>query len=214
MLMFSQNNVYVSPSGVRTLTFNNTVKYSWGQIRPKHFPYCDRIASRFLNPSWDSNLTPEKMLSSQWVFRSEEKGKVFPVGSRCWWDMIPVQCVSSQNSCHPSFIDSSASRYVYFDINNHVPSLSVCQGCYFCVKQYALECSRIPMGQTVNSQVNAWQNSASHVGGQVRWFLFVPGFNSRIQGRSETTGQGFQGYFHGCLVSSYFEWLSRLCNSV
>ncbi|XP_028301054.1 KICSTOR complex protein SZT2 isoform X3 [Gouania willdenowi] len=28
------------------------------------------------------------------------------------------------------------------------------QGCYFCVKQYALECSRIPMGQTVNSQAN------------------------------------------------------------
>ncbi|XP_060775676.1 KICSTOR complex protein SZT2 isoform X2 [Neoarius graeffei] len=26
------------------------------------------------------------------------------------------------------------------------------QGFYFCVKQYALECSRIPMGQTVNSQ--------------------------------------------------------------
>ncbi|KAG9341533.1 hypothetical protein JZ751_019038 [Albula glossodonta] len=26
------------------------------------------------------------------------------------------------------------------------------QGSYFCVKQYALECSRIPMGQTVNSQ--------------------------------------------------------------
>ncbi|XP_056460489.1 KICSTOR complex protein SZT2 isoform X3 [Gadus chalcogrammus] len=26
------------------------------------------------------------------------------------------------------------------------------QGCYFCVKQYALECTRIPMGQTVNSQ--------------------------------------------------------------
>lgn len=29
------------------------------------------------------------------------------------------------------------------------------QGCYFCVKQYALECSRVPMGQTVNSQVSA-----------------------------------------------------------
>ncbi|XP_056893432.1 KICSTOR complex protein SZT2 isoform X1 [Takifugu flavidus] len=28
------------------------------------------------------------------------------------------------------------------------------QGCYFCVKQYALECSRVPMGQTVNSQGN------------------------------------------------------------
>ncbi|KAK1795813.1 hypothetical protein P4O66_009836 [Electrophorus voltai] len=28
------------------------------------------------------------------------------------------------------------------------------QGFYFCVKQYALECSRIPMGQTVNSQSN------------------------------------------------------------
>ncbi|XP_049734986.1 KICSTOR complex protein SZT2 isoform X3 [Elephas maximus indicus] len=27
------------------------------------------------------------------------------------------------------------------------------QGCYFCVKQFALECSRIPMGQAVNSQV-------------------------------------------------------------
>ncbi|CAB1324043.1 unnamed protein product [Coregonus sp. 'balchen'] len=27
------------------------------------------------------------------------------------------------------------------------------KGCYFCVKQYALECSRIPMGQTVNSQL-------------------------------------------------------------
>ncbi|XP_043941348.1 KICSTOR complex protein SZT2 isoform X2 [Protopterus annectens] len=28
------------------------------------------------------------------------------------------------------------------------------QGCYFCVKQYALECSRIPVGQTVNSQLS------------------------------------------------------------
>uniref|UniRef100_W5L0P6 SZT2 subunit of KICSTOR complex n=1 Tax=Astyanax mexicanus TaxID=7994 RepID=W5L0P6_ASTMX len=28
------------------------------------------------------------------------------------------------------------------------------QGFYFCVKQYALECSRIPMGQTVNSQLS------------------------------------------------------------
>uniref|UniRef100_A0A3Q3F4P2 SZT2 subunit of KICSTOR complex n=1 Tax=Labrus bergylta TaxID=56723 RepID=A0A3Q3F4P2_9LABR len=28
------------------------------------------------------------------------------------------------------------------------------KGCYFCVKQYALECSRIPMGQTVNSQLS------------------------------------------------------------
>ncbi|XP_067324031.1 KICSTOR complex protein SZT2 isoform X1 [Anolis sagrei] len=28
------------------------------------------------------------------------------------------------------------------------------QGCYFCVKQYALECSRLPMGQTVNSQLS------------------------------------------------------------
>lgn len=31
------------------------------------------------------------------------------------------------------------------------------QGYYFCVKQYALECSRIPMGQSVNSQVMALQ---------------------------------------------------------
>ncbi|XP_028937849.1 KICSTOR complex protein SZT2 isoform X3 [Ornithorhynchus anatinus] len=28
------------------------------------------------------------------------------------------------------------------------------QGCYLCVKQYALECSRIPMGQSVNSQLS------------------------------------------------------------
>lgn len=34
----------------------------------------------------------------------------------------------------------------------HLSSPSV-QGCYFCVKQFALECSRIPMGQAVNSQV-------------------------------------------------------------
>lgn len=34
---------------------------------------------------------------------------------------------------------------------------SLLQGCYFCVKQYALECSRIPMGQSVNSQVMALQ---------------------------------------------------------
>uniref|UniRef100_A0A8U7MAB0 SZT2 subunit of KICSTOR complex n=1 Tax=Corvus moneduloides TaxID=1196302 RepID=A0A8U7MAB0_CORMO len=31
---------------------------------------------------------------------------------------------------------------------------SLLQGCYFCVKQYALECSRIPMGQSVNSQLS------------------------------------------------------------
>lgn len=34
----------------------------------------------------------------------------------------------------------------------HLGSPSL-QGCYFCVKQFALECSRIPMGQAVNSQV-------------------------------------------------------------
>lgn len=34
---------------------------------------------------------------------------------------------------------------------------SLLQGYYFCVKQYALECSRIPMGQSVNSQVMALQ---------------------------------------------------------
>lgn len=28
------------------------------------------------------------------------------------------------------------------------------QGCYFCVKQFALECSRMPMGQAVNSQLS------------------------------------------------------------
>uniref|UniRef100_A0A672L0D1 SZT2 subunit of KICSTOR complex n=1 Tax=Sinocyclocheilus grahami TaxID=75366 RepID=A0A672L0D1_SINGR len=32
--------------------------------------------------------------------------------------------------------------------------LTLLQGCYFCVKQFALECSRIPMGQTVNSQLS------------------------------------------------------------
>lgn len=82
--------------------------------------------------------------------------------------------------------------------------LSVCQGCYFCVKQYALECSRIPMGQTVNSQVNAWQNSASHVEEQVRWFLFVPGFNSWIQGG------------HGAWVPRVFSGMSRvsLCSTL
>lgn len=37
----------------------------------------------------------------------------------------------------------------------HVLSALSPQGCYFCVKQYALECSRIPMGQSVNSQVTA-----------------------------------------------------------
>uniref|UniRef100_A0A8C2TAU1 SZT2 subunit of KICSTOR complex n=1 Tax=Coturnix japonica TaxID=93934 RepID=A0A8C2TAU1_COTJA len=31
---------------------------------------------------------------------------------------------------------------------------SFLQGYYFCVKQYALECSRIPMGQSVNSQLS------------------------------------------------------------
>lgn len=38
---------------------------------------------------------------------------------------------------------------------SHGPHLSSpsLQGCYFCVKQFALECSRIPMGQAVNSQV-------------------------------------------------------------
>lgn len=41
-------------------------------------------------------------------------------------------------SCHLTLLTSSS------------PSL---QGCYFCVKQFALECSRIPMGQAVNSQV-------------------------------------------------------------
>lgn len=60
------------------------------------------------------------------------------------------------------FINWSATHWCFFtSITTCSPcAFSFCQGCYFCVKQYALECSRIPMGQTVNSQVNAWQKSA------------------------------------------------------
>uniref|UniRef100_A0A672N7A4 SZT2 subunit of KICSTOR complex n=1 Tax=Sinocyclocheilus grahami TaxID=75366 RepID=A0A672N7A4_SINGR len=36
----------------------------------------------------------------------------------------------------------------------HIQPFSHTPGCYFCVKQFALECSRIPMGQTVNSQLS------------------------------------------------------------
>lgn len=40
---------------------------------------------------------------------------------------------------------------------------SLLQGYYFCVKQYALECSRIPMGQSVNSQVMVLQAQLVHL---------------------------------------------------
>lgn len=54
----------------------------------------------------------------------------------------------------------SLTDYFTLVLSNLVVFVSLHQGCYFCVKQYALECSRIPMGQTVNSQVNAWHWSA------------------------------------------------------
>lgn len=53
---------------------------------------------------------------------------------------------------------------------------SVFQGCYFCVKQYALECSRIPMGQTVNSQVSAPERKTPAVRLQAWRATVLPGF--------------------------------------
>ncbi|XP_039512384.1 KICSTOR complex protein SZT2 isoform X12 [Pimephales promelas] len=54
---------------------------------------------------------------------------------------------------------SSASSSTSYHLQRALPGGIVLmelafQGCYFCVKQFALECSRIPMGQTVNSQLS------------------------------------------------------------
>lgn len=59
------------------------------------------------------------------------------------------------------------------------------QGCYFCVKQYALECSRIPMGQTVNSQVNA--TAENHIPPTM-----ISGHSSPLDERCDLTGGAFK----------------------
>ncbi|XP_043097535.1 KICSTOR complex protein SZT2-like [Puntigrus tetrazona] len=52
-----------------------------------------------------------------------------------------------------SSVSSSASYHLQRALPGGIVLMELAfQGCYFCVKQFALECSRIPMGQTVNSQ--------------------------------------------------------------
>ncbi|XP_056315330.1 LOW QUALITY PROTEIN: KICSTOR complex protein SZT2 [Danio aesculapii] len=64
---------------------------------------------------------------------------------------------NKQKSEDSSPKQSSSSGSVSYHLQRALPGGIVLmelafQGCYFCVKQFALECSRIPMGQTVNSQ--------------------------------------------------------------
>lgn len=70
-------------------------------------------------------------------------------------DFFHIQAFSSPEKQHIDSPVCSLTDYFTLVLSNLVVFVSLHQGCYFCVKQYALECSRIPMGQTVNSQVNA-----------------------------------------------------------
>ncbi|XP_052454907.1 KICSTOR complex protein SZT2 isoform X6 [Carassius gibelio] len=59
----------------------------------------------------------------------------------------------SEDSPKQSSTSSSASYHLQRALPGGIVLMELAfQGCYFCVKQFALECSRIPMGQTVNSQ--------------------------------------------------------------
>ncbi|KAM9478046.1 KICSTOR complex protein SZT2-like isoform 5-T5 [Salvelinus alpinus] len=72
------------------------------------------------------------------------------------------------------------------------------QGCYFCVKQYALECSRIPMGQTVNSQLSMlFTEECDKVIGLMHVHSFSYDFHLRVVHQSlvgchMTLQQGYQ----------------------
>eukprot|EP00062_Callorhinchus_milii_P003247 gi/632940344/ref/XP_007885267.1/ PREDICTED: protein SZT2 [Callorhinchus milii] len=78
-----------------------------------------------------------------------------PVGSQTT-DTRPMTSISKQKSDDsPKSMESSS--VMTYHLQRALPGGIVLmelafQGCYFCVKQYALECSRIPMGQSVNSQ--------------------------------------------------------------
>ncbi|XP_051752383.1 KICSTOR complex protein SZT2-like isoform X3 [Ctenopharyngodon idella] len=59
----------------------------------------------------------------------------------------------SEDSPKQSSASSSTSYHLQRALPGGIVLMELAfQGCYFCVKQFALECSRIPMGQTVNSQ--------------------------------------------------------------
>lgn len=61
----------------------------------------------------------------------------------------------SEDSPKQSNASSSASYHLQRALPGGIVLMELAfQGCYFCVKQFALECSRIPMGQTVNSQLS------------------------------------------------------------
>ncbi|XP_058634045.1 KICSTOR complex protein SZT2 isoform X7 [Onychostoma macrolepis] len=61
----------------------------------------------------------------------------------------------SEDSPKQSNASSSASYHLQRALPGGIVLMELAfQGCYFCVKQFALECSRIPMGQTVNSQAH------------------------------------------------------------
>uniref|UniRef100_A0A3B4B0F0 Uncharacterized protein n=1 Tax=Periophthalmus magnuspinnatus TaxID=409849 RepID=A0A3B4B0F0_9GOBI len=72
------------------------------------------------------------------------------------------------------------------------------QGCYFCVKQYALECSRIPMGQSVNSQLSMlFTEECDKVRDLMHVHSFSYDFHLRLchqylQGSHMTLRQGYQ----------------------
>ncbi|KAG1934136.1 protein SZT2 [Pimephales promelas] len=61
----------------------------------------------------------------------------------------------SEDSPKQSSASSSTSYHLQRALPGGIVLMELAfQGCYFCVKQFALECSRIPMGQTVNSQLS------------------------------------------------------------
>lgn len=73
----------------------------------------------------------------------------------CWWNWLFKYVHHTLTpSCHKTLFGGIKCFLEESNCSCHsLRESSFLQGFYFCVKQYALECSRIPMGQTVNSQV-------------------------------------------------------------
>ncbi|KAJ0065561.1 hypothetical protein NL108_013451, partial [Boleophthalmus pectinirostris] len=117
--------------------------------------------------------------------------------------LVQVRPQSPARRLVPNMEPTSPSATTHYHLQRALPGGIVLmelafQGCYFCVKQYALECSRIPMGQSVNSQLSMlFTEECDKVRDLMHVHSFSYDFHLRLchqylQGSHMTLRQGYQ----------------------
>uniref|UniRef100_A0A3B3D587 SZT2 subunit of KICSTOR complex n=1 Tax=Oryzias melastigma TaxID=30732 RepID=A0A3B3D587_ORYME len=136
------------PNGVRSKRHRSNDSTASGRDRSYSTDSAEMLPNRLKEEPWLMDISNSFL--QQYVQYLQSMGFI----------LVQVRPHSpARRSVVPDPISAAAPGTASYHLQRALPGGIVLmelsfQGFYFCVKQYALECSRIPMGQSVNSQLS------------------------------------------------------------